>query len=98
MRMVNKIGLAIIEDDRLLLVRKAGLEQLILPGGKPEGDETDTETIVREIREELECEVVLHSLFYMSTFEDRRAGSAHDVVRVKLFKAELAGVRSRHLK
>ena len=58
MKHIRKIGLLVIRDGKLLLVRKRGGTLFILPGGKPEGDENDTEALKREIREELGCSMV----------------------------------------
>ena len=53
---ITKIGLAVVRDNRLLLVRKRGAPSWILPGGKPEPtDKDEIGTLVREIREELGC-------------------------------------------
>jgi len=45
------IGAAIIEDGKILLVRKR--QSWILPGGKPEPKESDIECLCREVSEEL---------------------------------------------
>jgi 8-oxo-dGTP diphosphatase len=91
-RTILKIGVAVVQDDRLLLVRKAGLGPLILPGGKPEVGESDMQTIVREIREELDCEIDPHSLAFVATFKDRKAGAGRDMVCVSLYRAALSGM------
>lgn len=44
-REITKIGLAIMDGDRVLLVKKRGSDFLILPGGKPEKNETDAQTL-----------------------------------------------------
>lgn len=46
---------ALIHDDqgRLLVVRKMGTERFMLPGGKREPGEAFTETLARELQEEL---------------------------------------------
>ena len=58
MKHIRKIGLLVVRGGKLLLVRKRGGTLFILPGGKPEGNETDTEALKREIREELGCSMV----------------------------------------
>jgi 8-oxo-dGTP diphosphatase len=61
----------------------------ILPGGKPEGDESDLATLVREVAEELGCEVQNASL--SGTFSDKAAGVSDAVVVVRLYTADLVG-------
>jgi len=55
MRHIRKIGLLLIREGRLLVVRKKGGSLWILPGGKPDSTETDEEALRREVLEELGC-------------------------------------------
>lgn len=41
------------DDGRVLTVRKRGTDAFMLPGGKPDTDETPVETVTRELSEEL---------------------------------------------
>lgn len=41
------------DDGRVLTVRKRGTDAFMLPGGKPDADETPEETVTRELSEEL---------------------------------------------
>lgn len=50
---ITKIGLIVLNGRKLLLVRKRGLAEAILPGGKPKPGETHEECLSREIYEEL---------------------------------------------
>jgi ADP-ribose pyrophosphatase YjhB (NUDIX family) len=52
---IRKVAAAVVSasGDRLLVVRKRGRDVYILPGGKPEGDESAEQTLRRELREEL---------------------------------------------
>ena len=52
-------------DNQILLIRKArgpytGLYDL--PGGSPEAGETPEQTVIREIKEETNCDVISHTL------------------------------------
>jgi 8-oxo-dGTP diphosphatase len=52
--MIDKVGLLLIRDKKVLLCRKKrGTSLLILPGGKREAGETSLECLARELREEL---------------------------------------------
>lgn len=57
MRTIRKIGLLVVRDGRLLVVRKRGGTLWILPGGKPEPGESDEQALNREVREELSCDI-----------------------------------------
>ena len=62
---VFKRGLAIIKHKKLLLVvREHNRSKYIIPGGKPEKDETAQQTLEREIKEELSCGIKAASLMY----------------------------------
>lgn len=88
-RWIRKVGAAIMHEDRLLVVRKRGMNIFILPGGKPEGDETELQTLAREIDEELGCGIMDTCL--AGTFKDVAAGADEAVVVVKLYTAKLFG-------
>jgi 8-oxo-dGTP diphosphatase len=88
---IIKIGLAVIRDDCLLLVRKRGSDCLILPGGKPEGGEDDLTALTREIDEELGCTLDHERIRYLGNFRDRAAGQPDTEVVVKLYAGPLVG-------
>ncbi|KUR78644.1 NUDIX domain-containing protein [Novosphingobium sp. FSW06-99] len=86
---IHKVGLAAISDGHLLVARKRKSDIFILPGGKPEGNESDLETLAREIDEELGCRIVDPCL--LRVFKDVAAGVADSVVVVRLYSATLVG-------
>ena len=92
MRNIVKVGLAILDDERILLVRKRGSSFLILPGGKPEAGEDDMATLSREIGEELGCEVGPAAPVPLGTFSDKVAGNEDATVEVRLYEGTLQGV------
>jgi 8-oxo-dGTP diphosphatase len=90
-REIVKIGLAVVQDGCLLLVRKRGSDCLILPGGKPERGEDDLTALSREIDEELGCALNHQRIRYLGAFRDRAAGLADTDVVVKLYAGTLVG-------
>ncbi|KGX91127.1 NUDIX hydrolase [Pontibacillus halophilus JSM 076056 = DSM 19796] len=59
--MITKIGAAIINEGKLLVVsKKKHPDQYMLPGGKPENGENEIGTLKRELFEELQIEVTSH--------------------------------------
>lgn len=89
MRWIIKVGLAAELDGRLLVARKRGSDIFILPGGKPEGEESDLETLSREIDEELGCGIARPVL--RGVFTDIAAGVADAMVVVRLYSGDLVG-------
>jgi 8-oxo-dGTP diphosphatase len=90
-RTIVKIGLAVLHDNRLLLVRKKGGQSYILPGGKAEVGEDDRQALVREIHEELGCTIDPGSLIFLGAFSDLAADLKDTVVIVRLYGANLVG-------
>lgn len=86
---IEKVGLAALDGERLLVVRKRGGSLFILPGGKPEREEGDLAALSRELDEELGCSVSSPSL--SGVFTDRAAGIADAVVVVRLYRGDLLG-------
>jgi len=93
-REIVKIGLAIMDGDRVLLVKKRGLDFLILPGGKPEKSETDAQTLSRELEEELGCHLLSGQLTFLGTFSDEAAGVPGVNVTIRLYSGSVVGTPS----
>jgi 8-oxo-dGTP diphosphatase len=93
-REIVKIGLAVTDENRLLLVRKRGGESFILPGGKPELGEDDRQALVREIEEELGCGIDVSSIDFLGSFSDVAADLQNTIVTVRLYSARLTGLPS----
>jgi 8-oxo-dGTP pyrophosphatase MutT (NUDIX family) len=88
---IDKVGLLIVRDGRILLCRKRrGTALLILPGGKREAGESDIECLHREINEEL-GEVRVASLDLLGRYRDRAAGEAERYVSIALYRGEIHG-------
>lgn len=61
MKKIDKVGGIILSEGKLLVVRKRtkdNREEYIIPGGKREGDETDFQTLKRELSEEIQIELI----------------------------------------
>jgi 8-oxo-dGTP diphosphatase len=90
MAVIYKIGLALIRNNKLLVVKDTkGL--LIMPGGKMEDGETSTECLKREIKEELGADVVEGSLKFVGKFECVAAGKKDTIIEEDLYLGEVEG-------
>lgn len=91
MREIVKVGIAVLEAGRILLVKKIGADAYILPGGKPEDDEDDLATLSRELDEELGCRFEASTLTFLGVFVDEAAGIPGARVEVRLYAGRLLG-------
>lgn len=87
MKHILKVGLAVVRDRRLLVVRKKGGRTFILPGGKPEPNEIEIMTLFREIGEELSTRPV--DFTYEGDFSAAAADLPGRTVTVRLYVGEL---------
>lgn len=58
MKTIDKIAWLLLREGRVLSTRSKGKDVYYLPGGKREKNETDAQTLVREIREELSVAIL----------------------------------------
>jgi len=89
--MIEKSGLLVVRDGKVLLCRKnRGTRLLILPGGKREAGESAIECLERELREEL-GDVRAAGAELIGTYEHQAAGTPGKMVRIELYRAEMEG-------
>lgn len=86
--MIVKYAAIIIQNGKILLVRKKGTNVFISPGGKPELFETAEECLRREIREELGVLMINAEIyrtdFSISAFEDEK-------IKITSYLVEISG-------
>ncbi|MEO3923419.1 NUDIX domain-containing protein [Micromonosporaceae bacterium B7E4] len=93
MRMIDKIAWIRLEEGRILSSRSHGKDVYYLPGGKREPGETDLETLVREIEEELSVAILSGTAAPAGIFEAPAHGHpAGTVVRMTCYAADYRGV------
>ncbi|TQJ31147.1 NUDIX domain-containing protein [Microbacterium sp. SLBN-146] len=85
------VSAAVIHDaeGRLLLVRKAGTTAFMQPGGKPEHGESASETLSRELAEELELRVEADALHPLGRFVADAANEPGFLVVADVFVADI---------
>ena len=91
MKIIQKSALAVVQSNKLLVVRPNNSQFLLMPGGKPEADESSESALKREIMEELNCAIDEKSIKFLGVFEDVAAGSNGSMVRIDLYSGSLIG-------
>jgi 8-oxo-dGTP diphosphatase len=89
---IDKIAWLRLEGGKILSTRSRGKDVYYLPGGKREPGETDVQTLVREIEEELTVAIEPVSAVHAGTFEAQAHGHAAGVVvRMTCYTADYRG-------
>ncbi|RJQ68522.1 NUDIX domain-containing protein [Pseudonocardiaceae bacterium YIM PH 21723] len=92
MSTIDKIAWIELVDGRILSTRSRGKDTYYLPGGKREPGESDVQTLVREVREELAVELDPTSAMPLGVFEAQAHGRpAGTKVRMTCYAAAYAG-------
>lgn len=88
--MIDKVGGVILNDKRILVQRKKNNRaECIIPGGKREGNETDLETLKRELMEELS--VTLLSAEFIGGYDDIACFSPNEKIHVQTYLVTIDG-------
>jgi serine/threonine protein kinase/8-oxo-dGTP pyrophosphatase MutT (NUDIX family) len=88
--LIRKSGAAIIRSGQLLLVRKYGTEQLIMPGGGIDENEDPLQALRRELGEELSAESFTVDERPIGTYRAEAAFEPSTEVEIVLFGVDLA--------
>ncbi len=89
---IDKIAWIHLVDGRVLSTRSRGKDVYYLPGGKREAGESDLDTLVREIREELDVTVDPASAVLFGVFTAPAHGHQDGVqVRMTCYSAGYTG-------
>jgi 8-oxo-dGTP diphosphatase len=92
MTLIDKIAWIRLQDGKILSTRSRGQDVYYIPGGKREPGETDVQTLVREIREELDVAIAPGSATHVGTFQAQAHGHAAGIaVRMTCYTADYQG-------
>ena len=76
---IDKIAWIHTKDGKILSTLSKGKSVYYIPVGKREGNETDHETLVREVKEELDVDIVLDTVEYLGVYQAQSDGAAKGV-------------------
>jgi len=87
---LKKVGLAVIKDRKMLMVRNAKHgDAFSTLGGKFEAGEDDMACLKREVKEEADTEVVSDSLEFLGEFRGAILGRENTFITIRLYKGDL---------
>jgi len=90
--MIDKIAFILIQNRTILSTRTKGKEVYYIPGGKWESGETDEQTLIREVKEELNIDIQPGSINYLKTFTAQSHGAKQGVlVKMTCYTASFKG-------
>ncbi|WP_211370897.1 NUDIX hydrolase [Nonomuraea turkmeniaca] len=79
-KIIDKVAWILLEGGKILSTRSRGKDVYYLPGGKREPGESDLDTLVREIDEELAVAIIPSSAAHFGTFEAQAHMHADGVI------------------
>ena len=92
MVVIDKVAFLYLQDGKILSTRSKGKDKYYIPGGKREAGESDIETLVREVKEELSVDIIESSAKLYGVFEAQTHGKAEGViVKMTCYTAEFIG-------
>ena len=90
--MIDKIAYLHLFNGKILSTRSKGKDRYYIPGGKREGSETDLETLVREIKEELTVNIIPETAKLYGIFEAQAHSKSDGItVRMTCYTADFKG-------
>ena len=90
---IDKLAWMRIENKKLLCVRTKGKDKFYNPGGKRIGEETDLDALIREIKEELNVEIIPQTVKLFDVYQAQADGKPEGVmVKMTCYSGDYKGV------
>lgn len=90
--MIDRIALMHVKDGKLLAARAKNKDKFYLPGGKRDAGETDVQALTREIKEELNVDIIPNSMKLMGIFEGQAHGKPNGtIVHMTYYLGDIKG-------
>ena len=92
MTKIDKVALIYVKNGKVLTTVSKGKKTYYMPGGKREPGESDNETLIREIKEELSVDVIEDTIKFYGVFEAQAEGKAKGIlVKMTCYMAAFNG-------
>lgn len=89
---IDKLAFIEIRNRKVLETRSYGKDAWYIPGGKRENNESDQEALIREMKEELQVDIIPETLEHYGTFEAQAHGKPEGtLVRMTCYQGRYIG-------
>ncbi len=89
---IDTVAYVCLKDGKVLSTRSKGKDTYYIPGGKRDGNETDAQVLIREIKEELMLDLIPETIKYYGTFEAQAHGKPEGtMVRMACYTGDFVG-------
>ncbi|WP_377269594.1 NUDIX domain-containing protein [Peterkaempfera sp. SMS 1(5)a] len=90
--LIDTVAWVRVEHGRILCARSRGKDLFYIPGGKREGAESDLQTLLREVEEELAVALLPETVSHVGTYEAQAHGHSDGVVvRMSCYAGDYRG-------
>jgi 8-oxo-dGTP diphosphatase len=91
--LIDTVAWVRVENGRILCARPRGKDVFYIPGGKREGAESDLQTLLREITEELAVTLIPETVRHAASYEAEQPGDqlGGAVVRMSCYTGDYCG-------
>ena len=90
-KVIRAACLAVFKDKKILMAKGDDEEVFYFVGGGLEEGETDIDCLIREVKEEIDCDIEFDSIKFLSEFEDLAHGKENTIVQLPFYMATLIG-------
>jgi 8-oxo-dGTP diphosphatase len=92
MKEIDKIAFIEIQNGKILSTKSKGKTKYYIPGGKREEGESDEQTLIREISEELSIDILPNTSEFIGKFSAQSDGAKEGInVIMTCYKAKYSG-------
>ena len=89
---IKRVAFIDIKNNKILLALNKNKDSWYIPGGKKEKGETDKETLIREMKEELAIDIVPNSVSFIITLEGQAHGKSKGTkVQIAFYTGKYTG-------
>jgi len=90
---IDKLAFIEIKNRKLLVTLSKGKDTWYIPGGKRNGEETDLQALIREVKEELTVDIVPETVKLYGVFKAQAHGKPKGIiVRMTCYTATYKGI------